>query len=55
MQDLTVIVNDDRAAFGEIAQALQNIVTVDCEEDLAKLKKQCEERVTAIDAALQDV
>jgi hypothetical protein len=54
MQDLTTVVSDDRAAFGEIAQALHDIVTVDCEADLAKLRKQCEDRVTAIDAALKD-
>jgi hypothetical protein len=54
--------SDDRAAFGEIAQALQKILSSPVADpfeleqlNLDALKTQCEQRVTALDKVIGDV
>jgi len=58
VKDLEPIVNQDRLVFAEIAQtifALPPNVGVSAAPVLAAIKKQCEERIIAIDSALGDV
>lgn len=51
--DATKTLEDDRVAFSEIAQSVA--ITAQTSPLLAQIKKQCEDRIVAIDAVLQDV
>jgi hypothetical protein len=53
--DLTTVLNADRLALGEIAQTI--FATEGWEQNavLSGIKQQCEDRIAAIDEALQDV
>jgi hypothetical protein len=56
MTDLTTVLNADRLAFAEIAQAIQGVrLYTDDASVLGDIQKQCEDRIIAIDAALKDV
>jgi hypothetical protein len=51
-KDLELVVNDDRLAFATIAQTIFKLPSSD--PALDAIRKQCEDRIVAIDTALGD-
>jgi hypothetical protein len=61
VKDLQPTINDDRAAFAEIAQAIVQLCGLNptgedsATELLSRIRQQCEVRIVDIDKALGDV